>query len=139
VCQPSETTRVEIHEYWPSDLQRLFREAGMPRREPPFLPDCGEATPNTTGFEADAPQIVSPLRAVTYTLRLSKPENIALRANRASGAGKVFWFADRGFVAAAQAGEAVSWMPEHAGRYILRAVDETGRADSREIEIEFVP
>lgn len=141
VCSQSETTRTEIHEFWPSDLQRLFRDAGMPRREPPTLPDCGGpgGSESSRGSDVDAPQIVSPLRAVTYTVRLSHPESIALRANRAGGAGKLFWFVDKSFIAAARPGEAVAWSPQLPGHYVLRVVDETGRADSRDVEIEYVP
>jgi len=40
VCEEGPFTRREIHEFWPSDMARLFREAGMPRRAPPRLPDC---------------------------------------------------------------------------------------------------
>ncbi len=134
VCGPSETTRVEVVEFWPSDLLRLFRRAGMPRREPPPLPDCdGVAAP------ADGPRIDSPLRAVTYTLSLSKPSPITLQAHRAGGRGRLYWFADRSFVAAAEAGEAVSWQPARPGRYLLRAVDAAGRGDSREVAVAFVP
>ena len=30
-------------------------------------------------------------------------------------------------------------MPQKAGRYVLRAVDEAGRADGREVNVEYVP
>ena len=82
VCAPNEYTRREIHEFWPSDMLRLFREAGMPRREPPRAPDCSGTT---LANETDAPQIVSPLRGVTYSVRLSKPTPVAL-ARRAHAA-----------------------------------------------------
>lgn len=131
VCGPSEFTRREIHEFWASDMLRLFREAGMPRHEPPRLPDCSTA-------DNDSPQIVSPLRGVTYTMRLSKPVPIALRAERSRG-GEVFWFANQGFVGRAGAGESLAWNPAQAGRYVLRAVGDAGGSDARSIDVEFVP
>ena len=123
VCAANEFTRREIHEFWPSDMLRLFRSAGMPRREPPRAPDCDGMT---MAGEADAPQIVSPLRGVAYTVRLSKPAPLALRAEGTRHS-DVFWFANQGFVARASAGEAVAWNPAQPGRYVLRAVRRDGR------------
>lgn len=134
-CGAGEFTRQEIHEFWPSDMLRLFREAGMPRREPPPLPDCADDAALATG---EAPQIVSPLRGVTYTVRLSKPVPIALRAD-AMRKSELFWFANQGFVGRAGAGESLAWNPDQPGRYVLRAIDAAGAADSRSVEIEFEP
>jgi penicillin-binding protein 1C len=134
-CSEDANTRREIYEFWPSDLKRLFREAGMPRREPPALPDCTMAQ---SAFGADAPQIASPMRGVTYTLRISQPSAIPLQANR-TGSGPVYWFANEGLVARSDAGEAQPWNPAAPGRYVVRAVDDRGGADSRVIDVEFVP
>lgn len=47
-CQPSEYTREEVHEFWPSDLQGLFARAGLVKpAPPPYGPEC-------TGMEGDA-------------------------------------------------------------------------------------
>ena len=112
----------------------------MPRRVPPALPSgCN----NALQTNADNPQITSPLKGVTYTIRLSHqhlktPETIALRANR-GGQGAIYWFADISFIAKSEAGNAVAWIPQKAGHYVLRAVDEAGQSDSREVNVEFVP
>jgi penicillin-binding protein 1C len=137
VCAENAYTRREVFEFWPSDIQRLFREAGIPRRTPPAVPDCaqeGSARPAAT----DAPQIVSPLQGVTYTIRLSKPEPIALRANR-NGGGTVYWFADQGYLGKAEDAGALAWNAPGAGRYVVRAVDANGASDSRAVTVEFVP
>ncbi|MBL8514849.1 MAG: penicillin-binding protein 1C, partial [Betaproteobacteria bacterium] len=86
-----------------------------------------------------APQIVSPLRAVTYTARLSHPTPIPLKAEGAQGGGKQFWFADESFLGETQAGESLQWLPPKAGRFTLRVVDAAGRADSRELSVDVVP
>lgn len=136
VCGASANTHEEIIEFWDSDMLRLFREAGMPRRVPPTLPaECSNKTQQTSD---DKPQITSPLRGVTYTMRLSKPETIALKASR-GGQGAIYWFADKGFIAKSEAGAGVLWTPQQAGHYVLRAVDEAGQADNREVVVEFVP
>jgi len=58
-CPPysPETTRFQIFEFWTSDMLKLFREAGLPRRVPPALPSCASED------AAEAPRIASPLRA----------------------------------------------------------------------------
>ena len=132
VCQPGPDTRVAVYEYWPSQLMKLFNEAGMPRRQPPPTP-CTPSEGNEGG-----PQIVSPLRALTYTARLSRPSPLTLRANAPAGT-DVFWFADDAFVGRAVAEDGVAWVPPHAGRFVLRAVNAQGQGDSRDLNVEFEP
>ena len=133
-CNAGANTHEEIVEFWSSDMLRLFREAGMPRRVPPALPSgCN----NAFQTNADNPQITSPLKGVTYTVRLTKPETIALRANR-GGQAAIYWFADTSFIAKSEAGNAVAWTPQKAGHYVLRAVDDAGQSDSREVVVEFI-
>lgn len=134
VCKAGANTREEIIEFWDTDMLRLFREAGMPRRAPPQLPaECnmGKQT------NVDKPQITSPLRGVTYTISVSKPEVIALKAN-SGGLGNVYWFADNSFIAKSEVGSGTAWSPLHAGNYVLRAVDEYGQADARNVVVEFI-
>lgn len=133
-CSANANTRQEIIEFWDADMLRLFREAGMPRRAAPKLPaEC-----NFSNLaDADKPQITSPLRGVTYTISLSKPETIALKANR-GGIGTIYWFADNSFIAKSEADAGIAWSPLHAGNYVLRAVDEYGQADARNVVVEFI-
>ncbi|MBL8525169.1 MAG: penicillin-binding protein 1C, partial [Betaproteobacteria bacterium] len=134
VCDENANTQWQVIEQWPSDMQRLFREAGMPRREAPRLPDCEGRKVERRGVE---PQIVSPLRAVTYTGRLSKPVPLSLRAEGVRG--KQYWFSNEAFIGEVTAGESLAWNPPKAGRYVLRVVDESGLADSRDLSVEIVP
>ena len=141
VCAPSANTRQEIIEFWDADMLRLFREAGMPRRVPPTLPPECSLMRVQTNFEA--PQITSPLKGISYAIRLSdlrvnKSESIALRANH-TRAGSIYWFAGDSFIAKSERGESVAWSPQQAGRIIVRAVDEAGLADKREVNVEFLP
>ena len=133
VCKGDADSRKEIYEFWPSELSKLFVEAGMPRRQPPPLPACYDTL---SGVEA-IPQIVSPSLGGIYTLRLGKPASIGLRAN-STGGRALFWFANKSFVGKTEASETLSWSPGHPGRYLIRAVDDQGRAASREISVEFV-
>jgi len=129
---PTNTTRTDIYEFWPSDMLRLFREAGMPRRTPPKL-QCGS-------FVGDAPQILSPLRDVTYTLRRSRQqENIALNATAAGGVKELYWFAGHTFLGRVAAQKSLPWRPELDGWYALSVVDDRGQATARDIRVELVP
>jgi penicillin-binding protein 1C len=138
VCEENPYTQWQVIEQWPSDMQRLFRDAGMPRREAPRVPDCGgRKSDRRADTQNREPQIVSPLRAVTYTGRLSKPVPISLRAEGVRG--KQFWFSNEAFIGEVKAGESLAWSPPKAGRYVLRVVDESGLADSRDLSVELVP
>jgi penicillin-binding protein 1C len=134
-------TRTEVHEYWPSDMLRLFAQAGMPRRVPPRAADCSERA--LAGNEADngrAPRITTPLRSVTYTLRLSDPERqvIPLSASIDADSAQLYWFANTSFIGAVSRGTTLHWQHPAAGSYVLRAVDERGRSTTRDLHIEWV-
>jgi penicillin-binding protein 1C len=134
-------THAEVLEFWPSDLLRLFEQAGLPRRPvPPMRPGCedGDDAPG------QPPRIASPLAGVTYTLRHKRAgqERIALEAVTDGGAGEVFWFVDDAFVGRAKSGAPFFWDPAPliAGRtrhrFVVRAVDDWHRADAREVRVE---
>jgi penicillin-binding protein 1C len=137
-CPPYDprTTHIEIFEYWPSDLARVFRQAGIPRRSPPALPDCVLA-----GDNGQPPQIVSPLRGEIYTRRTSRSseQGIAFNATVDAGVQTLYWFADDSFIGAVKAGEPLLWQPATAGEYTLRAIDDHGRSDARPLRVDVVP
>lgn len=135
VCGEGPHTRREIFEFWPSDMQRLFQQAGIPRRQPPHLPDCALPGDET----GDGPRIVSPLRGVVYTLRLSRPTAMALQAHATGSRARIFWLDGDSLIGSVPSGEVLPWSPGSAGRHLLRAVDEGGRADVREVVVEVLP
>jgi penicillin-binding protein 1C len=65
-------------------------------------------------------------------------ETIPLAANADSEVRRLHWFVDESYVGTGTPGVAIGWQPAHAGRYIVRAVDDRGRADSRELAVEVV-
>jgi penicillin-binding protein 1C len=79
---------------------------------------------------------------VRHTLRVKKPEPLVLRAEAAAGTQTVYWFADDALIGRAAPGEGITWMPdlaESGRRYVLRAVDDQGRAESREVTVDIAP
>jgi penicillin-binding protein 1C len=139
-CADNANVRYETYEYWPTDTQKLFRDAGLPRRTPPaFMPQCGDSNARTENI-GSPPKITSPLRGVTYALRENQhtEDSVNLRATTDADTNEVFWFADQTFIGRAKAGAGFAWRPNAAGSYLLRAVDDHGRADSRELRVTVV-
>ena len=136
-CPPynPEETRFEVYEFWPSDMLKLFREAGMPRRVPPPLPACASED------SADAPRISSPLRSVSYTLRRSAPEGvISLDASAAADVHSLFWFDGRSLIGKLAVSDgALGWRPSSDGAHVIRVIDDHGRASERDVQIQFAP
>jgi len=134
ICPPYPAgTRFEVFELWPSDMSKLFRAAGMPRRTPPALPACAQDDP------ADAPRIASPLRGVSYTLhRAAAKESVELEAGVAGDVRTLFWFDGRALIGRTAAQEApLQWKPETEGIHLVRAIDDRGRTAEREVHIRF--
>lgn len=125
--------RGEVYEFWPSDLQRLFAQAGMPRRRPPPPGECAGAI----GAAGSPPAITSPLSGATYTLRAARQgkESVPLSANADADVRAMYWFVGDSFVAASGPGVTLQWTPPGSGNYQLRVVDDLGRADSRELRV----
>jgi penicillin-binding protein 1C len=135
-CGPFDpvTMRREVFEFWPSDLARVFAQAGLPRRRPPPGADCAGAAE----WLGSAPQITQPFRATRYRWHLDGREQpgIPLAATTDADARTVYWFADGAFLGESPSGRAIAWSPTGPGRVLLRAVDEHGRGDEREVVVE---
>jgi penicillin-binding protein 1C len=138
VCGPGSGVREEVYEFWTSDMLQLFREAGMPRRVAPPAPDCAAGS-GVAGDDRDAPHIVSPVRGLVYTLQVGSLAPLSLRADAPSGTQAVYWFAGGAYLGRAPFGDSLAWLPSQPGRYLLRAVDDRGGADTRELVVDLVP
>lgn len=139
VCAPYDPQRMhmEIYEFWPSDLARVFAQAGLPRRKPPPGSDC-RATGSGMG---SAPQISSPLRATRYLRRIGATDEIpiALSATADADARQLYWFADGAYLGSAEVGSALGWTPLRSGTLRLSVTDDLGRSDSRDVRIDARP
>ena len=135
VCGPQAHASPKVVEQWGSDMQDLFKQAGLPRTTL-AEPECDKAQSSVAG---GAPVIATPLRGVTYLVRTSKPVPVSLRAEAGAGVRQLFWFADDALIGKAAPGEAIAWLPPGPRTYLLRAVDDQGRAESRQLVVEFLP
>ncbi|MCL2457348.1 MAG: penicillin-binding protein 1C [Desulfobulbus sp.] len=141
-CPPYDPalTRTEVFEFWPSDTQRLFRDAGLPRRLPPDPAERGCLAATAGAVVGEPPRLLSPLANTVYTLRLSRPEEtISLAAAIESDSDRVYWFADNLYLGNSSGDAVLPWRPGASGRYELTAIDSQGRTTGRVLEVEFLP
>lgn len=124
--------RPEVFEFWPSDLLRLFRQAGIARRVPPAdAPGC-ELT--ARAGRGSPPAIASPLAGVTYYARADAGDPVPFTATADADARELWWFVDGEFVGRSASGRPFFWTAR-PGRAVVRVVDDQGRADAREIQV----
>ncbi|WP_413291107.1 penicillin-binding protein 1C [Bdellovibrio sp. HCB337] len=138
LCAPPadpKMVRTEVYEFWPTDLLAAFKSFGVIKRNPPsFEPKCRLAE---GGLEGNPPQINSPKMGVVYHLGvLTKDKNeIPLQAILDSDVEKVTWFVNNELVGVSEGRKALLWKAR-PGKYIVRAVDDLGRSDSRDLEVQ---
>lgn len=127
-----EGARPEVFEFWPSDLLRLFRQAGIARRVPPAdAPGCELTARAGRGLP---PAIASPLAGATYYARPGEAEPIPFTATADADARELWWFVDGEFVGRSSSGRPFFWTAR-PGRAVVRVVDDQGRADARELQV----
>lgn len=126
--------RLEIYEFWPSDLAEVYARAGIPRRRPPGGADCAGAE----HWIGNAPKISSPLRATAYALRIDRPEDaeIALSASADADVAELHWFDGASYLGRSAPGGVLNWTPARVGIHKLRVVDDHGRSAEREVLVE---
>ena len=126
----SEWTVSRVVEFWPSDLLKLFRSLGVPRRTPPPMdPDCRKVAAGGL-----APLISSPSRGVTYSALSGGETEIPFTAVTDADSRLVYWFVDSDLAGTSRSGESFFWKAR-PGTFLVRAVDEQGRAVAEEMSV----
>jgi len=136
-CGASPGVHGETYEFWSSDLLRLFAEAGIPRRVPP--PEAPGCQLDLLAARGAAPKITSPQEGVTYSLRAGRvgEDPIPLIAVTDADARELFWFVDAELVGKTARGEPLLWRAR-PGFFVVRAVDDQGRAGAARVRVEVV-
>lgn len=131
-CHIDGNTRFAIFEFWPSDLLRIFKRAGIQRHTPPFF-EANCALSDTAGIN---PQITSPQTGISYVIRAdSKHHNkIPLSAVTDAGIAHLYWFINESFIAETKADQPLLWDAK-PGKFIIRVVDDRGLSDARDINV----
>ena len=127
-------TRLEVHEFWPSELQAIFQRAGLGR---PLPPRYGEQCDlDQQAVQGMPPQIRSPQAGLIYTLRSDRlaEERIPLTASSDADVARLYWFANQRLIGQSGAGQTLFWQPE-IGDWRLSVIDDHGRAASVPIQV----
>ena len=137
LCGPAAGAREVLWEFWPEEWRDLYAKAGVHKPAPPQLarpcPPLGEEG-------GRAPRILSPREGLEYQRRLSDPGRnaVVLTASADADAATLFWFAGQDFVGSGPAQQPLLWRPED-GEYVLRVVDDKGRAALRTVRVRTLP
>jgi len=130
-------TRSEVYEFWQSDLIAIFRQAGIPRHEPPpYEPGCRMEEVSSRG---SGPQITSPREGVVYSLRAGslKDERVPFTAVTDADTKTIHWFVSEEYLGSSASGKTFFWTPK-TGKFVVRAVDDHGRSAVREVVARIV-
>jgi penicillin-binding protein 1C len=134
---PPQFVAWQVFEFWPSDIQKLFARAGMPRRRAP-ADRCGATTSQAM---AAPPVITSPRAGVSYQLRTSQAarETLQLTATAAAETQSLYWFADSAFLGSSAPSVPLAWLPARGGDFTLSVVDDHGASASRVVRVDPQP
>jgi penicillin-binding protein 1C len=136
-CRAGPGTRREIFEVWPSDLLRLFAIAGLPRRTPPpYQEGCRL---DDQALQGAPPRITSPQEGLVYSLRAARvgQDPMPLIAVTDADVRELFWFVDAELVGRTRPGVPLLWSPR-PGAFVIRVVDDEGRAGAARVRLEVV-
>lgn len=128
-CQYDENTKFAIYEFWPTDLLKVFEQAGIKRRTPPpFASECQEQFGSMRGM---GPEITSPQKDLIYPLRVdsSQPTIIPFTAITDADVMNLYWFINDQYLGKTKRDQPLLWN-EKPGKFIVRVVDDHGRVDS---------
>ncbi len=132
-CLADRPHRAVVLEVLPAELMAWHRAQG---RATGTMPPLSAACTGVPG--AEPPRIVTPVAATPYVLRAEAPpehQRIALTAQAAAGARRLYWYQDGALVGSAEPGSTVFVNPE-IGEHELVVVDDSGRADELRYRVE---
>ena len=133
VCHFDENTRFEIYEFWPTDLLKIFKQAGIQRRSPPaYTPGC-----SLVSNRGLSPQITSPQLGLSYILPANAKQKtvIPLTAVTDGDTANIYWFINGAYLGKTRAAEPLLWIAK-TGKHVIRVVDDHGLSDARDVVIQ---
>jgi len=137
-CQPNAAnTRTVVFEFWPSDVEQIFRSAGIIKKKPPpFMPECNK---EQYANSEDAPTITSPIPNLTYALQSDSlgRDEIPLTATASSDANALYWFVNNQFIGQTKPQHPVLWKAKQ-GTFQVTVVDDIGRTSQTSILTQLV-
>jgi penicillin-binding protein 1C len=132
-CHVNQDTEFKIYEFWSSDLLKIFREAGIQRRTPPlFDPTCSMV--RDSGL---SPQITSPQTELSYVMRANAANKslVPLIAIADADVVTLYWFVNDKYLGKTPRDQTYWWAAK-SGKFVVRVLDDHGRSDARDVNIQ---
>lgn len=129
-CHFDKDTQFAIYEFWPSDLLKTFKQAGIQRRgPPPFEPGCSHVS-----NKGMSPQMTSPQSEVDYIISVNAkaPMKIPLAAVTDADVSHSYWFINGSYYGESTTSEPLFWSAK-PGKFTIRVVDDHGLSDTKDI------
>jgi len=132
-CHYDETTQFIVYEFWPSDILKIFKQAGINRPIPPFY----EANCALTDAFSIKPKITSPNSQLNYILSANEAHarSIPLQAVTDGSVNHVYWFINEKFLGKTVPNKPFLW-DAVAGNFIVRVIDDHGQSDALDIHVK---
>ncbi len=133
-CVDNGNSELKVYEFWSSDFQRIFRQAGLAIKQPPVY--ASHCQLQEKGISSLSPIISSPQQALTYVIQEHNPQlnQLPLSAVVDTGVQHVFWFADNRYIGRANKNQPLFWQAER-GQYTLKVVDDHGRSAQMNLRV----
>lgn len=134
-CKVDNDTQFKVYEFWPTDLLKIYRLAGIQRLVPP--PYKKECILLHQASEGAAPKITSPQQELVYTINSlqGNDKKIIFSATADTDIKTIYWFLNAQFLGKSAPEQPLFWRAV-PGKYIIRAVDDHGRADARDLTVQ---
>ena len=131
--------QTEVFEFWTTDVLKIFRAAGVPRKTPPiFDPNQNKKNSNqlTNTNEGFVPKIVSPMSNTEYLMSPGETlfNNLPLKATVDADVNEVYWFVDEQFIGRSDPQETQFWSLQ-PGTFQIGVIDDKGRSRSKSVKI----
>lgn len=131
--------QTEVFEFWTTDVLKIFRAAGVPRKTPPiFDPNQNKKNSNqlTNTNEGFVPKIVSPMSNTEYLMSPGETlfNNLPLKATVDADVNEVYWFVDEQFIGRSDPQETQFWSLQ-PGTFQIGVIDDKGRSSSKSVKI----
>lgn len=126
-------TKMEVFEFWPSDINEIFLMAGIEKKSPPpYQNGCTKSKNRSSD-----PLIQSPTKGLIYTVQANKMTTslIPFTAILDADSHQAFWYINRSFVGKSTSNKPLFWKPS-LGEFTLKVVDEKGLSSSRILKVE---
>ena len=129
-----ETTEMQVFEFWPSDINKLFKQSGIQKKQPPkFMPGCKINYIANTG---NPPNILLPSENSVYSITREK-KDIYFRVTTDNDAKILYYFVDNRFLGTKAAGEPFFWYAD-IGAHTLTVTDNLGRSSSVNFTVDIL-